>query len=275
MKKSLMGIAVALAVCCQPVVAQMRDGVDTLVVDMVDYRVTYNAKQVNDTANTPYLYQQAQMRLDIGKSVTRFYNLSYLQWTEQVKQMILGGGAIDLGKAQPIRCMLWEFYKNYPEQGKTLFLETVGGVHYQSIEDAETPSWQIMSDSVATIIGYNCQLAQAHFKGRVWYAWYAEDIPVPEGPWKLHGLPGLVLRAYDAQRQFCFEAVGLETLKGKEPLLYLKSERKAETISQADLVKIKQRNDNSQKYRDVKAFDKDGNPIKIKPKKNIFNPIER
>ena len=114
------------------------------------------------------------------------------------------------------------------------------------------------------------------FKGRTWYAWYSEDIPVSEGPWKLYGLPGLILRAYDAQHQFYLDASGLEDLKGEVPLKYDQSDRKAEVISQADLTKIKLRgSDAADVLRNVKATDKDGNPIKPKARKHVFNPIER
>ena len=275
MKKVLILVVATLTVCSQRAMAQMKMGADTITVDQVDYRVTYDAKQVNDTTSTPYLYKRAQMRLDIGKNITRFYNYSKILWGEQVKQMIMSGGVIDLQKAEPVRCMDWEYYKNYPEQGKTLYLETVAMVNYQCIENVETPSWQIVPDSTASIIGYNCQMAKVQFKGRTWYAWYAEDIPVAEGPWKLCGLPGLVLRAYDAQRQFCLDAVGLESLKGSAPLQYVNKGNKPETVSQADLLKIKQREDGMQKFRDAKVYDKDGNPIKPKPRKKAFNPIEK
>jgi GLPGLI family protein len=36
-----------------------------------------------------------------------------------------------------------------------------------------------------------------HFKGRGYTAWYAPSITNMEGPWKLGGLPGMILEAYD------------------------------------------------------------------------------
>ena len=188
--------------------------------------------------------------------------------------MMLSGGVIDLRKAKPVKCMDFEFLKNYPKNGQTLFQESWALRTYHCIEKAETPDWQIIPDSTTTIIGYHCQLAKTNFKGRTWLAWYAEDIPVPEGPWKLFGLPGLILRAYDAQQQFYLNAIGLEDLKGKETLKYAKPE-KAEKVSQSDLTKIKQRDDGSEMLRDVKATDANGKPIKPKARKRVFNPIER
>lgn len=276
MKKAWSLLVGILALCNLATNAQMSSGVDTLTLDQVNYRITYEAKQVNDTTETPYIYRQAQMRLDIGKNITHFYNLSKQRWAEQVTQMILNGGVIDLSKAAPVKCMDWEFCKNYPVKGKTMFEETFAMNHYRCLEDIETPDWQLIPDSSTTILNYPCQLAKANFKGRTWYAWFAEDIPVSEGPWKLYGLPGLILRAYDAQHQFYLDASGLEDLKGEVPLNYGQAEGKSEIVSQADLTKIKLRaGDAIDMIRDIKVTDKDGKPIKPQVRKHVFNPIER
>lgn len=230
-------LAAILALGSLTAKAQMRSGVDMLTLDQVKYRITYDAKQVNDTTEIPYIYRKAQMRLDIGSNITHFYNQSKEQWEQQALQMMLSGGVIDLRKA-------------------------------------ETPDWQLIPDSTTTIIGYPCQLAKTNFKGRTWLAWYAEDIPVSEGPWKLCGLPGLILRAYDAQQQFYLNTIGLEDLKGKETLKYAKPEE-AKKVSQSDLTKIKLRDDGSEMLRYEKWTDENGKPIKPKARKRVFNPIER
>ena len=274
MKKLTLIFAAILALGSLTAKAQMRSGVDTLTLDQVKYRITYDAKQVNDTTEMPYIYRKAQMRLDIGSNITHFYNQSKEQWEKQVLQMMFSGCVIDLRKAKPVKCMDFEFLKNYPKNGQTLFQESWALRTYHCIEKAETPDWQLIPDSTTTIIGYHCQLAKTNFKGRTWLAWYAEDIPVSEGPWKLCGLPGLILRAYDAQQQFYLNAIGLEDLKGKETLKYAKPE-KAEKVSQSDLTKIKQRDDGSEILRDEKWTDENGKPIKPKARKRVFNPIER
>lgn len=35
-------------------------------------------------------------------------------------------------------------------------------------------------------------LATTQFRGLTYTAWFALDIPINEGPWKFHGLPGLI-----------------------------------------------------------------------------------
>ena len=77
-------------------------------------------------------------------------------------------------------------------------------------EELKTPVW-IVTDSVKTIIGYECIKATTDFKGRQWIAWFAPEIPVSDGPWKLHGLPGLILEAYDKSHDYEFEAKGIRS----------------------------------------------------------------
>lgn len=56
--------------------------------------------------------------------------------------------------------------------------------------------WKIMEEQ-KTIGGIPCRKAVTQFKGRGYTAWYAPSITNMEGPWKLGGLPGMILEAYD------------------------------------------------------------------------------
>jgi hypothetical protein len=57
---------------------------------------------------------------------------------------------------------------------------------------------QRMIDSIS------CYKATAYFRGRSYVAWYSPSIPVQEGPWKLSGLPGLVIEVYDENKDLYF-----------------------------------------------------------------------
>lgn len=59
------------------------------------------------------------------------------------------------------------------------------------------------------ILGHKCQKATCNWRGRNFVAWFASDIPVRLGPWKFNGLPGLILKVYDTENLYVYEAVSL------------------------------------------------------------------
>ncbi len=231
MKRFGLLLALMLAVCSMN--AQKGNKKDEVVtIDKVMYRITYTGKMVPDTTTTPYsYYPESELRLDIGKYTTHFYDRTKLLkdsvYDEQDKT-----GLHDATKIPKGGNFKWEFYKNYPSEGKTTFLDNVFDINYQCTEKIEIPNWQLIPDSTTTIIGNKCQLAKAFFKGRLWYAWYTEDIPMNEGPWKLTGLPGLILRAYDLRKQYTFDAIGMSTLNGSTDITFTKKDREEVTQKQ-------------------------------------------
>lgn len=66
--------------------------------------------------------------------------------------------------------------------------------------------WRIYEDTM-TVCGFLCHKAVTHFRGRTWTVWYADNLPIDGGPWKLHGLPGLILKATDTNATHHFEAI--------------------------------------------------------------------
>ncbi len=74
------------------------------------------------------------------------------------------------------------------------------------------PVWDWdFSDKTKQIGEMECVLAITEYKGRKYHAWFTFDIPVPYGPWKLGGLPGLIMEAYDSEKKFHFVCSSVET----------------------------------------------------------------
>lgn len=72
-------------------------------------------------------------------------------------------------------------------------------------EGARQLDWKL-EDKYKTISGYECQKASVTFRGRNYDAWFTTEIPLPYGPWKFGGLPGLILEIYDDTKEISFTA---------------------------------------------------------------------
>ena len=102
-------------------------------------------------------------------------------------------------------------YKHIPAEGKLTFT-TYHVDWFKYSEPIPALQWKIEGkDSV--IAGYHCQAATTSLRGRQWRAWFTLDIPVSDGPWKLCGLPGLILRATDEQGYFDFDCTGITSIE--------------------------------------------------------------
>lgn len=81
-------------------------------------------------------------------------------------------------------------------------------------------AWELTgeTDSVA---GYQASAAIGEYGGRKWKVWFTEEIPVTFGPWKLAGLPGLVLQADDSEGLLGFRLI--QFTKSEVPLAIAKN----------------------------------------------------
>ena len=165
--------------------------------------------------------------LQIGKEVSKCYSYYTFQcdslrrtpdgakvWSELFRRAIEKDGIY--GDFPHVRMSTY-VYKNYPT-GQMTITDRISSQGYCYVDSLHTQTWT-MGDSTREVLGYTCQQAMADFRGRRWTAWFATDIPVSDGPWKLSGLPGLILEAYDEGQQHVFTAVGLEWVKD-EPIIF-------------------------------------------------------
>ncbi|NIK73885.1 GLPGLI family protein [Thermonema lapsum] len=139
-----------------------------------------------------------------------------MQWI--IKQM---EGASDEGKVtinaqnMPFRLDAWEYYFYNECHGGNEAWEWVASssMGYQENCDALKIEWAPQPAEKRNISGVDCKKATGTFRGRQYVVWYAPSIPYAYGPWKLRGLPGLVLEAYEQNRRLVFQLVGVEYLQ--------------------------------------------------------------
>lgn len=128
-------------------------------------------------------------------------------------------------------------WQNYP-QGKVTSLETIPPYRYLTTEKKADTNWTLLSER-DTICGYPCQKATGQYGGRAWTAWFAESLPTRFGPWRLNGLPGLILRAVSDDGIHSFECSKVEAVK--EPITYNVPEEDVMTCTRSKFVKLRNR----------------------------------
>jgi GLPGLI family protein len=89
-----------------------------------------------------------------------------------------------------------KFYYRSLNNNESIDSESIKLISQFAVKDIlRQPEWAISFDSVKIIGDYSCYLAKGKVKGRNYTVWFAPKIPVKCGPWKLWGLPGLIIEA--------------------------------------------------------------------------------
>lgn len=190
-----------------------------IVIDTARFRVLYalNAKDIKDE-NT-YIDLG---KLEIGKRVykysSEFLYLSdqkVIQWKKEKGHKGYVPKTLGMGGQKEHKEHWSELvFSDYIIRGNKLTEQACMPLWAEGNNGQYTEAWPLMkwilTDDFQTILGHKCQKATCRFRGRDFVAWFAADLPVKGGPWKFGGLPGCILKVYDKDRLYVWEAVAIE-----------------------------------------------------------------
>lgn len=94
-------------------------------------------------------------------------------------------------------------FKDYAIREVTESLTSIQENRYVIDDQLHPMKWEI-SGETKNIEGISVTKARCAHRGRWYTAWFAPAIPISNGPWKLGGLPGLILEAYDDEKEVVF-----------------------------------------------------------------------
>jgi GLPGLI family protein len=170
----------------------------------------YLFKHVNDTTQREQ-FRRDEMVLYLGQTSSYFTSYSANRAQEEIKKQV-NDPAFDgnLTLTQTTSTTRESYYLR-PQQPLAIEIMMVANDKFQLEMTVPKPDWK-MVDETRDIGGYTCQRAEVDYKGRHYIVWFSTEIPFPYGPWKLQGLPGLILEAYDDKKEVVFQYSGFDKI---------------------------------------------------------------
>lgn len=108
-------------------------------------------------------------------------------------------------KGVPISKFTFYIEKNLGGNFQVKTYDTVGKYNFSYVEPDKL-RWLLEND-IKLIEGFECQKATITVFGRKFIAWFSKEIPINDGPFKFHGLPGLILELYDTKMHYHFQMI--------------------------------------------------------------------
>lgn len=180
-------------------------------IDTSIYRITYSFEFKNDPKMENYF--KDIRTLEVGKDITKDYSkLLFDNDSIATVNVSKGINAIpNKDKTFPAEIF---YYRNDSKSIVTYRTFLTGQVlRYE--EYLPEFKWKI-EDMTDTILGYSVQKASCFFRGRNYIAWFSSEIPFKTGPYKFRGLPGLILKIEDSDKNFVWNVLGIK--KTNQPI---------------------------------------------------------
>lgn len=229
-------------------------------------RFFYEYTFVKDTLNKDQLTKEL-LYLDISKEGSKFYSRDVAvqdsTMVANLEKQIKTTGAMNITvdmKNANTASFREKVFKMYPKFEVTV--ETNVGRDKYLVSDERQMNWKI-SPEKEKIGEYSTQKATTEFAGRKWTAWFAEELPFQDGPYKFRGLPGLIVKLEDESKTHLMEFKGTKKF---EDLPVQTSEfnrpTKAIAITQNQYVKLFTDNRNDP-AKDMKQMFSSGSNFKM------------
>ncbi|MFC3157867.1 GLPGLI family protein [Chryseobacterium arachidis] len=161
-------------------------------------RFVYEYKFISDSTAKNEVKTE-RMYLDVSKKGSKFYSeVKYI--ADSIKEDRLKKGFRDLTGIN-FNFIPFVVEKSYPDYKNFFFISL--SLDRFKVSEERPQTWKIMTEK-EKIGEFNAQKATLDFAGRKWNAWFVPDIPIQDGPYKFHGLPGMIVKIEDQTNSHSF-----------------------------------------------------------------------
>lgn len=192
--------------------------------DKFQYQVTYELTYQPDSTDTEFRKSE-EMYLYIGDEISRFSSAGKAIGEAAKTNMERSNNRANYMRMRrqiPRTAFNYYLYKGIP-RGKMTYTGEIIGDKYRYTENKDLFEWMILNET-ESILGFQAQKATTSFAGRDYEAWFTEELPFPEGPYKFNGLPGLIVKIADEKEHYVFEIKEILKLKQPIPLTFQEEE---------------------------------------------------
>ncbi|RCU43454.1 GLPGLI family protein [Chryseobacterium lacus] len=131
----------------------------------------------------------------------------------EIEAMEKSGTWKDMSKSIKMPKFSFKIYKTYPDMTVS-YMDRISTKLFK-YDDPVTFNWKILPDK-EKIGAYNTQKATTEFGGRKWTAWFSTELPFQDGPYKFHGLPGLIVKVEDDGKNYSWTLQGNKNVENWE-----------------------------------------------------------
>ncbi|UPT72134.1 MAG: GLPGLI family protein [Flavobacterium sp. JAD_PAG50586_2] len=115
------------------------------------------------------------------------------------------------------------------------FAQKIGDNPYRYFETVEF-KWHVTKE-IKIVNGVKCIKATTEKWGRNWVAYYSPKHPVPYGPYKFYGLPGLIFEIYDDKNEYTFKLYRFKNRRANNFMLFNYPKAKKVTKKQYNIIR--------------------------------------
>lgn len=176
----------------------------TFIVHAQTHRFIYEVQYKPDSLSTEL--QKEYYNLDFSVSQYSYYNRDYFI-----------SDSLERAKQPSVPPHITPFIIS--KKGEYLKYELMG-TNFFVISSHPNQDWKLQTE-FKEVQGIHLQQATCTWKGRQWVAWFDSEVPIPIGPYKFHGLPGIIFELHDTKSNYSFILVKSQILTDPSEIEFL------------------------------------------------------